>query len=56
MIVHGEEDDVILTPFFAAEALHFALESTGDPHEFYAAEDFGHAACHTGITASRSSD
>lgn len=44
MILHGEEDDVILTPFAAAERLHFALELRGVPHEFYAAEDFGHAA------------
>lgn len=44
MIVHGEEDDVIVTPFAAAERLHFALELRGVPHEFYAAEDFGHAA------------
>ncbi|HRI87425.1 MAG TPA: alpha/beta hydrolase [Candidatus Hydrogenedentes bacterium] len=44
MILHGEEDDIILTPFAAAERLHFFLELQGVPHEFYAAEDFGHAA------------
>lgn len=44
MILHGEEDDVILTPYSAAERLHFALELRGVPHEFYAAEGFGHAA------------
>jgi acetyl esterase/lipase len=44
MIVHGEEDDIFLTPFAAAERFHIALELRGIPHEFYAAEDFGHAA------------
>jgi len=44
MIVHGKEDDIILTPFACAQRFHFALELQGIPHEFYAAEDFGHAA------------
>ncbi|NUM53286.1 MAG: alpha/beta hydrolase [Candidatus Hydrogenedentes bacterium] len=44
MIVHGEEDDVFLTPFAVAERFHLFLELQGVPHEFYAAENFGHAA------------
>ena len=44
MIVHGKDDDVSLTPFAAAERFHFMLELQDLPHEFYAAEDFGHAA------------
>jgi len=44
MILHGEDDDVILTPFAVAERFHFFLDLQDVPHEFYAAENFGHAA------------
>lgn len=44
MIVHGNEDDVFLTPFAAAERLNFVLDLTGVPNEFYEADGFGHSA------------
>jgi len=44
MIVHGTEDDNLITPFSAAERFHGLLEFWDIPHEFYAAEGFGHGA------------
>lgn len=44
MIVHGNEDDVFLTPFQAAKRLNFFLDLIGVPNEFYEADGFGHSA------------
>jgi acetyl esterase/lipase len=44
MIVHGNEDDVFLTPFQAAERLNFFLDIIGVPNDFYEADGFGHGA------------
>lgn len=44
MIVHGTDDDILLTPFAAALRLHAAAEIWGVPHEFYEADGFGHGA------------
>lgn len=44
MIVHGNEDDVFLTPFEAAERLNFFVDVIGVPNEFYEADGFGHSA------------
>ncbi|GMV91833.1 MAG: hypothetical protein AMXMBFR82_16110 [Candidatus Hydrogenedentota bacterium] len=44
MIVHGNEDDVFLTPFEAAERLNFLLDLLDVPNEFYEADGFGHSA------------
>ncbi len=44
MIVHGDDDDEIFTPFAMAEVFHGALELWNIPHEFYEADGFGHGA------------
>lgn len=43
-IIHGTDDDILFTPFSAAQRLHALVELWNLPHEFYAAEGFGHGA------------
>jgi len=44
MIVHGDEDDEIFTPFSGAERLNFFCELLSIPHVFYRAEGYDHGA------------